>query len=157
MLCPDPSITSYFACIGSASLIFAPDRKERPSRHSVQKPPFMELPQLSRAPGSPRTGGAPPIGAEIRETHLLFKKLLHQRLRERRVTSAQWAFPRILWNEDGLKQTDLAERVGVHQTTTVPAVTILERNGYVRSTSDRRRMMIHVTDAGRRLALDLIP
>jgi DNA-binding MarR family transcriptional regulator len=122
--------------------------------------PFMELPQRSRKPGAPVRDATPPIGAEIRETHLLFRKLMHEKLRTRHVTAAQWAFLRILWNEDGLNQKDLAERVGVHQTTTVPAIAILERNGYVkrvRSTEDRRNVMIFVTDAGRHLAHELIP
>ena len=133
----------------------APRKSTRPDA-----PPFMELPQLSRKPGAARRNATPPIGGEIRETHLLFRKAMHEKLRERRVTSAQWAFLRILWNEDGINQKELAERVGVHQTTTVPAIAILERNGYIRrerSTDDRRNVMIHVTDAGRRLAHELIP
>src|SRR4051812_37027274 len=123
-------------------------------------PPFMELPQRSRKPGTTSRSAVPPIGGEIRETHLLFRKLMQEKLRARHVTAAQWAFLRILWNEDGLNQKELAERVGVHQTTTVPAIAILERNGYVRrvrNSADRRNVMIYVTDAGRRLAHELIP
>ncbi|WP_343928051.1 MarR family transcriptional regulator [Pigmentiphaga daeguensis] len=123
----------------------------------------MELPSASRSPASKRTRRAsdlPPVGAEIRRTHLAFKNKLHQKLRERHVTSAQWIFLRILWNEDGLNQKDVAERVGVHQTTAVPAISILERNGYVRrerSIEDKRNVHVYLTDAGKQLAHELIP
>jgi DNA-binding MarR family transcriptional regulator len=74
--------------------------------------------------------------------------------------AAQWAFLRILWNEDGLNQKDVASRVGVHQTTAVRAIRILERNGYVRrerSSEDKRNVFVYLTDAGKLLAHELIP
>jgi DNA-binding MarR family transcriptional regulator len=48
----------------------------------------------------------------------------------------------------------------VHQTTAVPAISILERNGYVgreRSSEDKRNVFVYLTDAGKLLAHELIP
>ncbi len=139
-------------------------RSPEPSGHSVADLPYMELPhhasgvKLGRPPLT--EGFQHPVGAEIRRAHLAFKNLLHQKLRARKVTSAQWVFLRILWNEDGLNQKDLAQRVGVHPTTAVPAITILERNGYVRrerSSQDKRNVFVYLTDAGKLLAHELVP
>jgi DNA-binding MarR family transcriptional regulator len=135
-----------------------------PPSEAVKELPFMELPYVSRAKdaksGTKSAERQHPVGGEIRQTHLAFKNLLHQKLRARNVTSAQWAFLRILWNEDGLNQKDVARRVGVHQTTAVPAISILERNGYVRrerSSEDKRNVFVYLTDAGKLLAHELIP
>jgi len=126
--------------------------------------PFMKLPHAQRGAAKPSDeasrGAAHPVGAEIRCTHLLFKSALHQRLRAHNLTSAQWAFFRILWNEDGINQKDLAGRLGIHPTTAVPALTILERNGYVRrerNGQDRRNVYIYLTEAGKDLSFELVP
>jgi len=126
--------------------------------------PHMAMPRIGQAGSArsakPRKGEVPAIGAEVRQTHLAFKTSLHEKLRARNVTSAQWAFFRILWNEDGINQKDLAQRVGVRSATAVPAISILARNGYVRrvrSSRDRRNVYVYLTEAGRQLAFDLIP
>ncbi|VCU70773.1 HTH-type transcriptional regulator MgrA [Pigmentiphaga humi] len=126
--------------------------------------PYMSLPRAQRDPkaGSDIASLYPshPVGAEIRLTHLLFKSALHQRFRTHKVTSAQWAFLRILWNEDGITQKDLAARLGIHATTAVPALAIMERNGYVRrerNGADKRNVYVYLTEAGKALAFDLVP
>lgn len=143
-----------------------PLARTRAGTGTASKPrelPFMALPlgQRGNEEADAASDAAPyPVGAEIRYTHLLFKTALQQRFRAHNVTSAQWAFLRILWNEDGINQKDLASRLGVHATTTVPALAILERNGFVRRERhdrDKRNMLIYLTDAGKQLAFELVP
>ncbi len=121
--------------------------------------PRIGQPRPDQAPPR-RKGEVPAIGAEVRQTYLAFKGALHDKIRAHNVTSAQWSFIRVLWNEDGINQKDLAARVGVRSATAVPAIAILERNGYVRrrrGEDDRRHIHVYLTEAGRKLAFELIP
>ena len=76
------------------------------------------------------------------------------------VTSGQWRFLRVLWAEDGLTQIELSRRVGMREPTTVAAVNGLERAGYVvrrKSSTDRRKVHVHLTARAKRLKTKLIP
>lgn len=138
-------------------------KSDKPPKKLPRDVPFMSLPKAQRNPAKQNDAAeapAHPVGAEIRLTHLLFKSALHHRFRHHKVTSAQWAYFRILWNEDGITQKDLAARLGIHATTAVPALAILERNGFVRrerNGQDKRNVFVYLTDAGKALAFDLVP
>ena len=76
------------------------------------------------------------------------------------VTSGQWRFLRVLWQEDGLTQRELSRRVGMREPTTVVALRGLERGGLIErrpSTQDRRKIHIHLTPKSRELRGALAP
>lgn len=59
-----------------------------------------------------------------------------------------------LWNEEGLTQTQLAERVGIDVSTMTKALQRLERNGFVerhQDTEDTRVWRVCLTERGRAL------
>lgn len=59
-----------------------------------------------------------------------------------------------LWNEEGLTQSHLAERVGIDVSTMTKALQRLERYGLVRrchDTEDTRVIRVHLTEQGRAL------
>lgn len=99
-------------------------------------------------------------GYLVRDTHLAFAKALRNRLQSHQVTPGQWYFLRALWEEEGLSQRELSRRVGTTEPTTVSALRLLERNGYierVRNAGDRRTINIFLTDRGRALKAELLP
>jgi DNA-binding MarR family transcriptional regulator len=75
------------------------------------------------------------------------------------VTSGQWPFLRVLWNEEGMTQRELSRRVGMQEPTTVAAINSLEKNGLVRrepSQADRRKVHVFLTAKGRALRADMM-
>jgi DNA-binding MarR family transcriptional regulator len=100
------------------------------------------------------------LGALVRDAYLGFRRALHDQFQPRKVTSAQWVFLRILWRQDGVTQKELSDQVGNHPSTTVDALRVLERNGYVRrikDPQDGRAMRVHLTDKGWALRAALMP
>jgi DNA-binding MarR family transcriptional regulator len=76
------------------------------------------------------------------------------------VTSGQWRFLRVLWEEDDITQRELSDRVGIKEATTVRAVHGLVESGLAvrhRSTSDRRKSRIKLTNKARTLKGKLLP
>lgn len=89
-----------------------------------------------------------------------FSRALERRTLPLGVSSGQWRFLRVLWNEDGLTQIELSRRVGMREPTTVAAVNGLERAGYVerrKSSTDRRKIHVYLTPRARRLKDKLMP
>jgi DNA-binding MarR family transcriptional regulator len=71
-----------------------------------------------------------------------------------------WYFLRALWEEDGLTQREISERVGLVAPTTVEQLRNMEKRGLLerrRSAADRRKMHVYLTDEGRRLREKLLP
>jgi DNA-binding MarR family transcriptional regulator len=71
-----------------------------------------------------------------------------------------WYFLRALWVEDGLTQRELSTRVGTMEPTTLSAIAIMERNGFVerrRNDQDRRKVNVYLTERGRALEKELLP
>jgi MarR family transcriptional regulator, organic hydroperoxide resistance regulator len=80
--------------------------------------------------------------------------LLHSRTDNVGGSMPQWRYLRELWEEDGLSQRELSDRVGRQAATTVVAVRQLQRSGLVRtvrSKLDRRKIHVFLTEQGRRL------
>jgi DNA-binding MarR family transcriptional regulator len=70
------------------------------------------------------------------------------------ITAAQWFFLRVLWDEDGLTQAELSDRVGLTTATTVVALNTLAKKRLVerrRHQSDSRKFVIKLTSRGRRM------
>ena len=89
-----------------------------------------------------------------------FSRALEKRTLPRGVSSGQWRFLRVLWNEDGLTQRELSRRVGMREPTTVTALKSLERSGFVRrapSEQDRRKVHVFLTPKAHALKSELMP
>lgn len=100
------------------------------------------------------------LGYLFRDIHRAFSKVLQTRIAAHGVTIGQWYFFRALWEEDGLTQRELSQRVGMMEPTTVTALNGMERRGYVkrvRNTTDRRKVNIYLTDLGHSLRPKLLP
>ena len=76
------------------------------------------------------------------------------------VPIGQWYFLRALWDEDGLTQRELSQRVGKKEPTTVNALNGMERRNLVRrvrNIRDRRKINVYLTEKGSALRKTLMP
>lgn len=100
------------------------------------------------------------IAQLLRDAHRSLSRALAARISQSGVSIGQWYFLRALWQEDGLTQRELSQRVGMMEPTTVTALNGMEKRGLVervRNKHDRRKMNIFLTDKGRSLQADLQP
>jgi MarR family transcriptional regulator, organic hydroperoxide resistance regulator len=96
----------------------------------------------------------------IRDAAKGLTRALQIRLAEHSVGFGHWAFLRILWETDGLTQSELSERAGVMEPTTFSALKVMEELGYVsrkRSPDDKKKVFIFLTPKGRALKAKLVP
>ncbi len=94
------------------------------------------------------------LGYLTRIAFRAFYRSLERRTLVLGVSSGQWPFLRVLWNEEGMTQRELSRRVGMQEPTTVTALNSLARAGLVRrepSTEDRRKIHVFLTAKGRLL------
>lgn len=71
-----------------------------------------------------------------------------------------WYFLRALWEEDGLSQRELSDRVGTSEPTTVTALHGMEKRGLVvrvQNSDDRRKSNIYLTQPAKALRDLLLP
>lgn len=76
------------------------------------------------------------------------------------ITMPQWLILNRLWEEEGLSQSELAERTFRDKTTTARTLALLEAQSLVvrqRDSADRRNYLVSLTPAGRALKVQLIP
>jgi DNA-binding MarR family transcriptional regulator len=100
------------------------------------------------------------VGYQIRMTHRALHRFLQVRIEPYGVTLGMWYFLRALWNEDGLSQRELSDRVGTMEPTTLSAILNMEKKGLVRrvqNKTDRRKWHVCLTPRGRALKAELIP
>lgn len=96
----------------------------------------------------------------LRDVHRSFTRSLQARIASHGVTMGQWLFLRALWQEDGITQRELSQRVGMMEPTTVTALNGMERRELVqrvRNPHDRRKVNIYLTPKGRSLREVLLP
>lgn len=96
----------------------------------------------------------------LRDAQRSLSRALADRIGDHGVTIGQWYFLRALWEEDGLTQRELSQRVGMMEPTTVAALNGMERRNLVRrvrNTRDRRKINIHLTEKGSALRQTLMP
>ena len=96
----------------------------------------------------------------MREITKLFAQPLQLRLSRHGVTFGEWRFLRVLWERDGISQSELSDLLGMTSAATVFSVNLLERDGLaqrIADPGDRRRMLIHLTPKGRALRDRLLP
>jgi DNA-binding MarR family transcriptional regulator len=100
------------------------------------------------------------VGYQIRRTHRLVQRALQVRIEAHGVTLGMWYFLRALWDEDGLTQRELSRRVGTMEPTTMSAIALMEKSGFVerrRNEEDRRKINVYLTERGRALERELLP
>ncbi|MDX1483643.1 MAG: MarR family transcriptional regulator [Alphaproteobacteria bacterium] len=100
------------------------------------------------------------VGYLLRDTYRAFTKILQARISAHGVSIGQWYFLRVLWEEDGLTQRELSQRVGMMEPTTVTALNGMEKRGYVRrvrNAEDKRKVNIYLTEKGKALRNVLLP
>jgi DNA-binding MarR family transcriptional regulator len=100
------------------------------------------------------------VGYVVRDVHRAFSRSLQAKIAAYGVSMGQWFFLRALWDEDGLTQRELSQRVGMMEPTTVTALNSMERRGLVervRNPHDRRKVNIYLTPKGRSLREVLLP
>lgn len=89
-----------------------------------------------------------------------FSAVLARRLEPHGVTPGQWRFLRVLWEEDGLTQRELSERVRATEATTVRSIRSLLKSKLVErrdDADDRRKFRIHLTSRAKCLERELVP
>lgn len=100
------------------------------------------------------------VGFLVRDLNRAIQRHLQARLQEYDVALGAWYFLRVLWEEDGLTQRDLARRVGMMEPTAVAALRGMETQGWirrVRSETDKRKVFLFLTQAGHELREQLVP
>jgi MarR family transcriptional regulator, organic hydroperoxide resistance regulator len=94
------------------------------------------------------------IGYLLRDSSRRILDDLTARLETHGITLPQYFVLRELWQEEGLMQREVANRVGVLEPTMVTTLDALERLGLilrVRSTVDRRKTHVQLTAEGRKM------
>ena len=100
------------------------------------------------------------VGFLVRDLNRATQRHLQAALRGRGVAPGAWYLLRVLREEDGLTQSDLARRVGMTEPTAVIALRGIEAEGWVhrvRSRTDKRKVHIFPTPGGRALRERLVP
>ena len=100
------------------------------------------------------------LGYQVRELNRAIQRALLARIQPHGATLGAWYFLRVLWEEDGLTQRELAARTGMQEPTAVTALRGMEQAGWIRreaSAQDRRKIAIHLTAEGRALRERLLP
>src|ERR1700693_45929 len=100
------------------------------------------------------------VGFVVREVWRLFARCLQPRIAREGVTLGMWFVLRMLWDEDGMTQRELGERVGINAPTVVTALNSMERAGLVKrvhNQADRRKINVFLTARGRKLKNKLWP
>ena len=114
-------------------------------------------------PRKPRTAPLPfdeSLGYNVRELNRAIQRNLQARIQPHGATLGAWYFLRVLWERDGLTQRELAQRTGMQEPTAVIALRGMETAGWIRrepDAQDRRKVAIHLTQAGIALREKLLP
>ena len=100
------------------------------------------------------------LGYQIRYAYRIFVKALADELAPHRITTGQWSVLRVLWQQEGLSQVELAQRMMVEKASLTAVLKAMEADGLisrVRNAEDRRKVNIFLTPAGRRLKSKILP
>lgn len=100
------------------------------------------------------------LGYKIRYAYRAFVKALAEELGPYRVTTGQWSALRVLWEEEGLSQVELAQRMMVEKASLTAVLKAMAAGGLItriRNTDDRRKVNIFLTASGRRLKSKILP
>ncbi len=110
------------------------------------------VPHSTTARHSPDVG----LGMLLRDANIAFNRVLRNHLSTYGITFGQFQHLRHLWDEDGLSQVALSDRIGIAKAESTGVLDSLDRLGLIRRErdgSDRRRSLVFLTQKG----LDLRP
>jgi DNA-binding MarR family transcriptional regulator len=96
----------------------------------------------------------------VRHAHRAFVRALAARLAPHGISVAEWSVLRVLWQQEGLTQVELAARMRVGKAMLTPVLNALERKACLlrtRDVADRRKLHLHLTDGARSLEAVLLP
>jgi DNA-binding MarR family transcriptional regulator len=96
----------------------------------------------------------------VKDTTRALVRALQVRLARHRVPYGHWTFLRILWEHDGLTQSELSAEAGVMEPTTFTALKAMEKQGYIvrkQAPGNRKNVYVHLTAKGRALKAKLVP
>jgi len=94
------------------------------------------------------------IGAMLRQAHRAYSQALQQNLLPLNVTLPQYLHLRVLWEKENLTQVEISQHVGIEKASSTAVFDTLEKNGLIkrtRSKSDRRKVKVALTSAGKAL------
>jgi len=100
------------------------------------------------------------LGFQLRDANRAVQRILASRIQAQGVTLGAWYFLRVLWEEEALTQRELSARTGMQEPTAVMALRGMEKQGWItreRSTQDRRKVFIRLTESGRALRTRMLP
>lgn len=100
------------------------------------------------------------VGYLSRINFRAFSKALEKLTEPHGVTVGQWRILRVLWEEDGITQREISDRVGITEATAVKSLAGLEASGLITrevDKSDRRKMVTRLTAKAKTLKKKLIP
>lgn len=100
------------------------------------------------------------FGFAVRRAHRAFDKALQRRLAPHGIAPGYWYYLRALWDQDGLTQKQLSDRIGVAENTTTAMVAAMMKDGLVtrtRAVDDKRKWRIALTPRAQELREELFP
>lgn len=109
---------------------------------------------------SPPTSAQQGLGAALRKLHRTYIRRLQLHLAEHGVSVAQYLHLRALWEEAGLTQNEVSQRLGIEKASSTSVLAALEEDGLirrVRDSGDRRKVRVFLSNAGDRLRSVLLP
>jgi DNA-binding MarR family transcriptional regulator len=112
------------------------------------------------AQAQPQLDGNQSVGYLARYAHRAFAKALAGELAPHDILGGQWSVLRVLWEQEGLSQVDLAERMRVEKASLTSVLDAMERRKLIvrrRNSDDRRKVNINLTSHGRDLKAQLLP
>lgn len=119
------------------------------------------MPMSSLARGRALANPAPEsIGYLFRYGYRAFARAISAELQPYEISSGQWSVLRVLWDDEGLSQVELAERMRVEKASLTGVLDAMEKRGLIvrsRNTRDRRKINIHLTNRARMLKDKLLP
>lgn len=110
-----------------------------------------------RAPARQRLDES--LGFLIAEAERASKRVLFARIAKHGIRRGGWFVLRALWENEGMTQRELAQRLGLMETSVLEMVRAMESDGLVtrtRDTEDKRKVRIHLSAQGRALEPQLM-
>ncbi len=107
-------------------------------------------------------GYSPPLSLahHLRDTYRYFSKALLYHISKHGITMAQYYILKELWQEDGLTQRQLSERIGIMEPTAARTLKNMRNRGYIRrerNSQDRRKTNISLTETGISFFREIFP
>lgn len=100
------------------------------------------------------------LGTLLRTATRAMNKAFQKKIKRHNIVVAHYFCLRVLWEDDGITQREISRQLRVMEPTALVSVRALERQGLVRrvrSTEDKRRLLVHLTKKGRALREKLLP